>query len=56
MKRRLDKKNQIAIVSKPEIRGKSYQLMVNLVKAEDLPLMGYGGLDSFVSVRAGGFT
>jgi len=28
--------------------------MVNIVKAEDLQLMGYGTLDSFISVRAGG--
>lgn len=28
--------------------------MVNIVKAEDLALMGYPTLDSFISVRAGG--
>ena len=28
--------------------------MVNIAKAEDLALMGYPTLDSFISVRAGG--
>ncbi|CAD8189110.1 unnamed protein product [Paramecium pentaurelia] len=51
---RMERKNRIAVVSKPEIRGKSYQLMVNIAKAEDLALMGYPTLDSFISVRAGG--
>ena len=30
--------------------------MVNVVKAEDLPIMSFGKIDSFISVRAGGYT
>jgi hypothetical protein len=30
--------------------------MINVVKAEDLPVMTFGTTDSFISVRAGGYT
>ena len=39
------------IVSEPNMIKKGYQLSVNIVKAEGLPNIDRGGINSFVSVR-----
>jgi hypothetical protein len=45
LQKRREKKDQIAIVSKPDYYNKKYQLMVNIVKAEDLPILTGASMD-----------
>lgn len=44
------------MVSRPMPYTKLAQLMVNIVKAEDLPILNGTTIDSFISVRANGVT
>lgn len=44
------------MVMAPKPYSKQAQLLVNIVKADDLPLLNGGTMDSFVSVRVNGIT
>ena len=45
LKKRRDKAKSVAVLGKPKLMRKGYQLNVNIVKAENLPLLGAGTLD-----------
>ena len=46
IKKREEKKKSFAILSQPKINKRAYQLYVNVAKAEDLPKLGLGSVDS----------
>jgi hypothetical protein len=56
LQKRREKKKKVAFVQPPEFHTRSFQLMVNLVKGEDFPIMTGNSCDSFISVRANGLT
>ena len=45
MKKRRDAKKNFAILGKPSLMSRSYELSVNFVRAEDLPKLGMGTVD-----------
>jgi hypothetical protein len=53
-KARNDKRKNLEVLSKPEVMARGYQLQINVAKAEGLPKLSVGAVDTFVSVRSVG--
>jgi len=45
LKQRRDKAKNPAVIGKPSMLSKGYQMMVNLVRGEDFPILGISSCD-----------
>lgn len=52
-KARRDRMRNYSTVDSPKLMRKTYQLHINISKSEDLPKMGLGGTNPFISCRVG---
>jgi len=50
LKIRRERKKAFAILSKPIINKRGYELSVNVAKAEDIPKLSVNSVDSYISI------